>query len=300
MINKLNFEEKNGNIYVKDIKDFDLCQTLECGQTFHFEKLKEQEYIVIAKGKLLHIEQQILDNSVNLIFHNTTKLDFETIWIEYFDLNTDYATIKERLLSKDERLRPAIEEKWGVHLLNQDFFEMLMSFIISQNKQIPQIKQLVFRISQFYGSYVGEYNGKVYNSFPDITLASNITEEQFKEMKTGFRAPYLYDAAKKCREGVIDEKKLKALDDAQVLKELTSIKGVGDKVANCVMLFSLGRRSAFPVDVWMKRIMEKLYFGEDTKKEMIMEFAKEQFEELGGYAQQYLFYYARDIRKDNK
>lgn len=287
----------SNDIIVEDIKHFDLCQTLECGQTFHFEKIDEQDYIVVAKGKMLHISQNEWDGRIDVCFHDTSENDFLSVWMDYFDFNTDYGEIKRILLQKDERLAKPMEEKWGVHILNQDFFEMLMSFIISQNKQIPQIKQLVFNISERYGSYAGEYNGKVYNSFPDVGQAARISVEQFKEIKTGFRAPYLYDAAQKCNDGVISIEKMCKLDDEALKRELTQIKGVGDKVANCVMLFSLGRRASFPVDVWMKRIMEKLYFGKDTKKEIIMEFAKKQFGELGGYAQQYLFYFARDEKQ---
>lgn len=285
---------KDNNIIIEDIHDFDLCQTLECGQAFHFEKTGEQDYIVVAMNRMLHVAQTTAGGKVNLIFYNTSAEDFENVWNDYFDFDTDYAIIKSELLKMDERLREAIDSKWGVHILNQDFFEMLMSFIISQNKQIPQIKELVFRISKFYGKKLGEYNGKAYYSFPDVNECEVITEEDFRNMKTGFRAPYLYDAAKKCKEGMYSVDILRGLNDDEVMECLKQIKGVGEKVASCVMLFGLGRRSAFPVDVWMKRIMERLYFGEDTKKEVIMEFAKKRFGELGGYAQQYLFYFARD------
>ncbi len=285
---------KDNNIIIEDIHDFDLGQTLECGQAFHFEKTGEQDYIVVAMNRMLHVAQTTAGGKVNLIFYNTSAEDFENVWNDYFDFDTDYAFIKSELLKMDERLREAIDSKWGVHILNQDFFEMLMSFIISQNKQIPQIKELVFRISKFYGKKLGEYNGKAYYSFPDVNECEVITEEDFRNMKTGFRAPYLYDAAKKCKEGMYSVDILRGLNDDEVMECLKQIKGVGEKVASCVMLFGLGRRSAFPVDVWMKRIMERLYFGEDTKKEVIMEFAKKRFGELGGYAQQYLFYFARD------
>lgn len=290
-----NYTEDGRDLIVKNICDFDLEQTLECGQTFHFEKIDDEDYIVIAKGRMLHVSQAGKKEDVSLIFHDVTKDEFENIWATYFDLYTDYGQIKERLLSKDDKLKEAIESKWGVRILNQDFFEMLMSFIISQNKQISQIKQLVFRISQCYGSKVGEYNGKVYCSFPDINQAAIITEDDFREMKMGFRAPYLYDAVHKCQNGQIDESEFLNMTDEQVMQKLMTIKGVGTKVASCVMLFGLGRKAAFPVDVWMKRIMEKLYFGKDTKKEKIMEFAKMQYGDLGGFAQQYLFYYARSI-----
>ena len=199
------------------------------------------------------------------------------------------------LLEKDNLLRDSINEKYGVRILNQEFHEMLISFIISQNKQIPHIKQLVRRISEEYGEYLGEINGEKYYSFPEVEILGTITEEQFREMKTGFRAPYLADAVEKLSKNVISVVDFQGMDEDDARKKLMEIKGVGEKVANCVMLFGLGYRSAFPIDVWMKRIMETLYFqGKDTKKELIADFAKEMYGEYGGYAQQYLFCYGRD------
>ena len=172
---------------------------------------------------------------------------------------------------------------------------MLISFIISQNKQIPHIKQLVKRISENYGDYIGEINGEKYYSFPDVEVLGTITEEAFREMKTGFRAPYLHDAVQKLSKGELSDKKLCGLSEEDTRKALLTVKGVGEKVANCVMLFSLGFREAFPIDVWIKRIMETLYFdGNDTPKDKIQEFARELYGEYGGYAQQYLFCFGRD------
>lgn len=137
--------------------------------------------------------------------------------------------------------------------------------------------------------------GEKYYSFPNMKQLSNITEADFREMKTGFRAPYLSDAVKKLSTGIINEKEIRMLKEEDARKKLMEIKGVGEKVANCVMLFSLGYRQAFPIDVWIKRIMETLYFnGKDTSKEIIGKCAKELYGEYGGYAQQYLFCFGRD------
>ena len=290
-------EIENKNTIIKEITDFDLEQTLECGQCFRFYKQDEEDYVVVAFNKLLHIKQ----SGNQLIFFNTEKPDVENIWIPYFDLERDYNEIKSFLLKKDSKLEEAIKEKWGIRILNQEFYETLISFIISQNKQIPHIKQLVRRISEEYGEYLGEVNGERYYSFPDVKTLGTITEEAFREMKTGFRAPYLYDAAQKLATGVISMETLKGLNENETRDKLISIKGVGEKVANCVMLFSLGFREAFPVDVWIKRIMESVYFnGEDTPKDQIQLFAKEQYGEYGGYAQQYLFCFGRENKVGTK
>ena len=183
------------------------------------------------------------------------------------------------MLKKDNKLESAIKENYGVRILNQDFHEVLISFIISQNKQISQIKQIVKRISEQYGEYLGEVNGEKYYSFPNPEKLGKITEEAFREMKSGFRAPYLYDASQKLALGEINEELFANLKEEDGRELLKSIKGVGDKVANCVLLFGLGYRNAFPIDVWIKRIMEAIYFGKETSKEEIQKFASNHYGE---------------------
>lgn len=285
----MKLREEKGNIYIDGVIDFNIEQTLECGQCFHFEKLDDMEYAVIAYGKLLHIKQ---DND-SLVFMDKEKDEVENLWIPYFDLNRDYGSIKETLLKADNKLSIAIKEKYGVRILNQEFYEMLISFIISQNKQIPHIKKIVFDLSERYGELLGSINGKEYYGFPRQEVLGSITEDDFRELKTGFRAPYLRCACEKLTT-TLTEESIRGLSYDEAKEKLMEIKGVGEKVANCVLLFGLSHRNAFPVDVWIKRTMETVYFqGKDTSKEKISEFAREKFGEYGGYAQQYLFYYGR-------
>ena len=286
--------QKDNDVYVNNVEDFDLGQTLECGQCFRFNKIKDNEYIIVAH----HIMQRVGQVQDSVIFYNCDIDSFNNIWYEYFDFGTNYKEIKDYLLQYDDKLKEAIEKKNGIRILKQEFFENLLSFIISQNKQIPHIMKIVDDIANKYGDKLGEYEGREYYSFPTVEQLKNATEEDFKALKTGFRAPYLMDAIKLVADGSINPDNFKDLSTLEVEKELIKIKGVGTKVANCVLLFSLGRRDAFPVDVWIQRIMEELYYnGEKTKKEVIIDFAKEHFGEYGGYAQQYLFYYARDGKK---
>lgn len=281
----------NNNTIIKGIKDFDLAQTLECGQCFRFYKQADEDYVVVAYSNLLHIKQ-IEDT---LIFMNTDEETVRHLWIPYFDLERDYGSIKKFLLRKDDILKEAINEKQGVRILNQEFHETLISFIISQNKQIPHIKHIVKIISENYGEYLGEVNGEKYYSFPTPKQLGIITEQAFRDMKTGFRAPYLVDASQKLAREELSKEIFCNMKEEAARNELIKIKGVGEKVANCVMLFSLGYRSAFPIDVWIKRIMETLYFdGKETSKEELARFASELYGEYGGYAQQYLFCYGRD------
>lgn len=283
--------DKKGNLFsLSELNEFNIKQTLECGQCFHFEKIDEMEYAVVHKKRLLRIKQ----NSEEILCENTSIEDINNLWTEYFDINRDYKGIQEILVRADERLKEAIEENSGVRILNQDFSETLMSFIISQNKQIPHIKKIVKDLSEKYGDYLGTINGNDFYAFPDEAQLKEISEDDYRECKTGFRAPYLFDAASKISNGFLKEDELKNIGYDLAKEKLVSIKGVGDKVANCVLLFALGYRNAFPVDVWIKRIMEFMYFEKDTEKNEIMKFAKERFGEYGGYAQQYLFYYARE------
>ena len=283
----------DGNNYIiEDPQDFILSQILECGQCFNFVRTDIEEYDIIAFGRVLHVRQ----SDGRVIFYDTDEKTYREIWSRYFDMENDYKSIKNNLLLADDKLYQPIMDKSGIRLLNQDFFETLISFIISQNKQIPQIKQIIRNISHKFGNEIIGYNGAAYYSFPDAHTLNQVTEEELRACKVGFRAPYIKDACRKVSDGVITVEKLNEMDFYEARKLLMSIRGVGEKVSNCVLLFSLGRREAFPVDVWMKRIMERLYFeGKDTKKEAIEAFAMEKFGKYGGYAQQYLFEYARNI-----
>ena len=278
---------------LKNVCDFDLAQTLECGQCFHFVKLDENDYVLTAKGRVLHVSQQ----ADTVTFYDTEEDEYVNVWKDYFDMDRDYSAVKKKLLENDNKLKDAIESMWGVRILNQDFFETLISFIISQNKQIPHIKKIVADISAKFGTYKGTYGGADMYTFPTLEQLTNASEEDFKALKTGFRAPYIMDAIRRNMAGQFDENELKNMEYDSCIKELMTIKGVGEKVANCVSLFGLGKKEAFPVDVWIKRIMETMYFdGEDTPKDKIAAFAKEQFGDLGGFAQQYLFYYGKTIK----
>ncbi len=294
----MEFTKEKDCLIVSGVKEFHLAQTLECGQCFHYEKIAEMEYGVVYRTYLLHIKQE----GDKLYCYGTDEETFQKIWMHYFDMETDYAMIKRELLRADERLTDAIHANSGVYILNQDFSETLMSFIISQNKQIPHIRKIVKELSEKYGEELGEIAGQKFYSFPDETQISFITEEDFRACKTGFRAPYLVDAGRKLQLDEYNMEDLKKSGYEEAKRRLLEIKGVGEKVANCVLLFALGYRNAFPVDVWMKRIMEQMYFGSSTDSKKIMEFARQTYGPYGGYAQQYLFCYARqnDLKKEKK
>ena len=289
-VQKMKVSCENNIVTVDGVNDFTLSQILECGQCFHFDKLDEEVYEVVAFGRAVKMEQ----TDKVLRIYGSSMEDYEGIWKLYLDMDNDYGLIKQSVIKADGALKTAVDEKSGIHILNQDFFETLISFIVSQNKSIPQIKQCVKNISHRFGDEVIGYNGEAFYVFPDVQRLHDATEEELRECKVGFRAPYIKNATEAVYSGAVTKEKLDELDIAQARELLMTIKGVGEKVANCVLLFGLGRREAFPVDVWMKRIIEQMYFdGKDTKKQDIEAFAVNKFGDLGGYAQQYLFDYAR-------
>ena len=289
-VQKMKVSCENNIVTVDGVNDFTLSQILECGQCFHFDKLDEEVYEVVAFGRAVKMEQ----TDKVLRIYGSSMEDYEGIWKLYLDMDNDYGLIKQSVIKADGALKTAVDEKSGIHILNQDFFETLISFIVSQNKSIPQIKQCAKNISHRFGDEVIGYNGETFYVFPDVQRLHDATEEELRECKVGFRAPYIKNATEAVYSGAVTKEKLDELDIAQARELLMTIKGVGEKVANCVLLFGLGRREAFPVDVWMKRIMEQMYFdGKDTKKQDIEAFAVNKFGDLGGYAQQYLFDYAR-------
>ncbi|MGL4791697.1 MAG: DNA-3-methyladenine glycosylase family protein [Anaerotignaceae bacterium] len=284
--------EKN-NIILNKSEDFILSQTLECGQCFNFTKLGEEDYVVTSFNKALRVYE---DNEA-IIFQNTTEIEFKELWQDYFDLNRDYTIIKKLLKEKDNTLKAALEFAPGIRIINQDFFQCLISFIISQNNRIPMIKKVVRNLSQKYGEYVGTFDGEEYFSFPTPKSLYGISGEELMECKTGFRGKYIADAVTKYVEGDLDYNNFSNLSTAEIRQELMKISGVGPKVADCVMLFSLKRSDAFPTDVWVKRIMSYFYFDQqDTPIKDIHKLAEEKFGDYSGFAQQYLFNYARQFK----
>jgi len=281
---KVNY--RKNRVEVEGISDdFEPEHIFECGQCFRWNKELDGSYTGVAKNKILNIEKK----GEKIFFNNTSKKDFLEIWVDYFDLNRDYSIIKNHI--RDEKLDDIIEFGKGIRILNQDEWETLVSFIISANNRILMIKRVIENLSQKYGDYIGTYKGNKYYSFPTSEKLNLTTENEIRMMKTGFRAKYIKDAA----EIVSNDKdwlySLKGLNYDTALEEIKKIKGVGDKVGNCILLFSMNKYEAFPVDIWMKRIMGEIY-GIKGKPEDIRKKSEKIYGKYSGFAQQYLFYYA--------
>lgn len=275
--------------------DFDLKDTFECGQCFRWEADSENGYVGVAGKRVARFEVRKTDDAKTLLIesyggNNQNALEF---WNHYLDMQTDYGLIKALLIEEDPKMAEVIASGEGIHLLNQDPWETLISFIISQNNHIPRIKKCVESLCSMFGKPLGFYFGKERYGFPSPNRIAELGEEDLVPVKLGYRAPYLLKAARMVVED--GEERLcscsrKSMEEG--LKYLLEFPGVGAKVANCMMLYGLGRRDSFPLDVWMKRMMHQLYgLPEDDIKAMEA-FAKGKFGIHGGIAQQYLFNYA--------
>ncbi|GAA0078165.1 DNA glycosylase [Clostridium sp. CTA-5] len=291
-----NIEVFQDYLVIKQVKNFKLKHIFECGQIFRFEEIEDNDFIVIAFGKVIEFKE----DGEDIIVYNTTEEEFNSIWIEYLDLKRDYSVIKSEL-SKDNLLKQSIEFGYGVRVLNQDPFEMLISFIISARNNIPSIKRTVNKIASKWGKEIN-YKGKTYYAFPTIHEIKDATLEEIQETGASFRSKYIIDTISNVYKGIKNEegfKKydleyIKSLSDDECHIALQEFKGVGAKVADCIMLFSMRKSSAFPVDVWVKRAMIHFYNAEEGSLNKIRIFARNKFGVLSGFAQQYLFYYARE------
>ncbi|MDO4731623.1 MAG: DNA glycosylase [Clostridia bacterium] len=263
---------------LNDIPYFDLYDTLNCGQCFRFEEVSTNNFIIIAKDKPLHITLE--DNFI--IFNNTSKDEFESVWLDYFDLNTDYCEIMQYLFSKDQKFKSIAQKSNGIRILKQDPWETLCSFIISQNNNIPRIKGIINRLCENFGNKIP---GSEFYSFPSPETLAALTCEDLSIIRSGFRAKYIIDAALKIASNKVCLDSIYSLPLDEAAKYLMTIKGVGVKVAACTLLYGFHRLDSFPQDVWIKRAMDLLYNGADYKI----------FGKYAGVAQQYIFNYVRNI-----
>lgn len=281
--------EKNNDVILENMPDFDLFHTFDCGQCFRWNP-ENDGFSGVAMGHYLCI----LEENGRFIFRNTTLDIFNSVWRDYFDLDRDYSAIKKEL-SKDAVLKDAVSFGGGIRILNQDAFECLISFIISASNNIPRIKKIIELLCDNFGEKITE-NGITYRKFPTADAISALSLDDLQVIRAGFRDKYILSAAKAVTSGQLDLSALKNASFDYAKSQLLRLSGVGEKVASCILLFGLGKSEGFPVDVWVKRIMEYCYFDEPQAKETISGFAKEKFGDLGGFAQQYLFYWARENR----
>ena len=270
----MNYKVLENRIEVYGVSDFELKDTLMCGQCFRFKENDDGSFWGVAYGKVI-----TLSKSADTLVLYTNEEDFLNIWQSHFDLNLDYGKIKESLSCVHPTLKEASKFAPGIRILKQEPFEALISFIISQNNNIKRISGIVERLCTLCGEEIEE---GVY-AFPTPEALGKLTAEDLAPIRAGFRARYIVDAVSKVNSGEVDLKALEELSFDKAKEELLKITGVGSKVADCVLLYGLHKLEGFPMDVWMKRAMAVLF--PDLKGE--------DFGEYAGIAQQYIFHYAR-------
>ena len=271
-------------------KSFCMKHIFECGQCFRWNKEEDKSYTGVIKDAVLNVKQE----KNKIIFRGICKGDLKKVVREYFDLDNNYEIIKEKLSKIDN----FIEFGDGIRILNQDLWECIISFIISANNNIPRIKKIIEAISKEYGEEIS-WRGKKYYFFPSIEALSKASVEDLRKLGTGFRDKRIYNTTKKIYEKEVDLDEIKQLKSSEEIEEkLLTLDGVGNKVANCIMLFSLKRYDVFPIDVWVRRVMNDLYLHKENEKEVdkkeLQAFAEEKYKDLAGLAQQYLFYWRRE------
>ena len=280
---------------LKNPKSFELKDIFDCGQCFRWNTEEDGSYTGVFGKNILNVKK----DGKNINFKGICDGNIEDIIYDYFDLNRDYERIKKTLSEIDENMKKSVLYGKGIRILNQDLWETIISFIISANNNIPRIKGIIERLSKKYGREIS-FNGKEYYTFPTPEQLKDVTVEDYRKLGLGFRDIRLYETTQMILNKDIDLEKLKNNSNTiEVREELLKLSGVGPKVADCILLFStLKRFEVFPIDVWVRRVMNDLYIKQEDEtkvsKKQIEKIAEEKFGNLAGLAQQYLFYWRRE------
>lgn len=275
----MKIEKQKDKIIVEGLEDFDVIQTLNCGQIFRYI-IDGNKADVYSKDK----------HAVLITDYKNNRVEIHTKDVEYFynffDFNTNYTHIKQQL-KKDEFLSKAVDFGYGIRILNNDAYEMIISFIISANNNISRIKKSIEYLCIHFGTNMGDYF-----AFPTLKQLKLATVEDYLKAGLGYRASQMYETVQRLTLQEIDA--LKNLSTTQQFNFLVSLKGVGEKVANCVLLFGLGAKNVFPVDTWINKVYNRLTNTNETNRALITKELTSRYGNLSGYAQQYFFYYFRD------
>lgn len=276
------YEKKKDEIIVYNLQDFNVIQTLNCGQIFRFsiDGNRAEVYSQNKKAELITERDKIV-----------IKTKYVDFFENFFDLKTNYESIKNKLRT-DAFLSVAVDFGYGIRIINNDAFEMIISYIISANNNINRIKKSIEYLCSRFGENMGDYF-----AFPSLEALKTASVEDFKSAGLGYRAEQMYYTVQNLTNEDVENLKLMSKDEQ--LKFLMSLKGVGEKVANCIMLFGLGVKDVFPVDTWINKVYNKLTNSNETDRRKITKILTDKYGELSGYAQQYFFYYFRDNKIKN-
>jgi len=296
-------------VYIlENAENFEPKHIFECGQCFRWNEEDDGSYTGVVGNNILNVKKE----QNNIIIKGMCKDNIQDVCTQYFDLETDYKKIKSELSTIDDNMKKSIEYGNGIRILKQNIWETLISFIISANNNIPRIKGIIERISQKYGKEI-EWNNTKYYTFPTSEELSKASVRDLRLLGLGFRDSRVYETTQIINNKVVDLEQLEKIEDVKTLREeLLKFPGVGPKVADCIMLFSMKKHEVFPIDVWVKRVMTELYLSEliesekvqkikeealpEIKNQKILELAENKFGKLAGIGQQYLFYWRRELK----
>ncbi|MBE5805743.1 MAG: 8-oxoguanine DNA glycosylase [Clostridiales bacterium] len=283
-------------IEIEKIQTFNLKDIFECGQCFRWNKNESGIYVGIVGQNVLKIKE----NDYKIVIESYGQDDLEELFNNYFDMNRNYEEIKNKLRSIDGYMEESIKYGEGIRILNQDLWETIISFIISANNNIPRIKGIIEKMCKEYGTRI-VWNNEEFYTFPSVEQLSKASVNDLRKLGLGFRDIRIYETTKLIKDGIIDLEILHKQKDTDALREeLLKLSGVGPKVADCILLFStLKRFDVFPIDVWVRRVMNDLYIKNKNEnkvsKKQILDIANIKFGDICGLAQQYLFYWKRSI-----
>jgi len=266
--------------------NFDLKSTITCGQIFRYHEI-ENGYIVILKDRVISLK---IDNEYILI-ESSKEDNLKEIVYDYFDLNRDYKKIENEILKSDNKLKDALEYGRGLKMIHQDPFETVVSYIISQNNRVPSIAKSLNMLAEKYGKKV-KFNDEEYYLFPSYSDLKVLTEEDFRNCKVGFRDKYLYEIVQNINNQKLDLNSIYEMNNEESLNYLMSFKGIGNKVASCILLFAYQKFDVYPIDTWVKKFMKDDYNIEGEKN--IKEFTFNTYKDYSGLAIQYMFNYKRN------
>lgn len=261
----------------RTIDYFNLAQICESGQCFRMNAENENVYSIISGDYYLKVEQ----DGNEITFHCEER-EFEEIWKPYFDIEEDYAVYIGKINPRDCYLVNAADFGCGIRILRQDLWEMIVSFLISQQNNIQRIRRCIGNICEKYGTQKINADGEIYYTFPAPEILAGLEEDDLKECNLGYRSKYVVRTAKTIVSGEVDLEQIRQLPYGQAKEELLKLYGVGEKVADCICLFALHHLQAFPVDTHMNQALQKHY-----KRG----FPKRRYKGFEGILQQYIFYY---------
>ena len=274
-------------IRIKDVYNFNLHDTVTCGQIFRFKEEEDNSYTIVIHDRVINIKQE----GTNLIVKSNNEDNLESIVKTYFDLDRDYDEINNELICLNKDIKDTIDKCSGLKMINQDYFETLIAYIISANNRVLMITRCLNNIAEKYGKKI-TFEGKNYYLFPNSLELSTCTKEELRNLKTGFRDEYIVDVVKRVNNGELNLEDIADMPTDKAMETLMQNKGIGEKVASCILLFAYFKTDVFPIDTWVKKYMLDNYNVTGVKN--IREFASKNYGKYCGIAIQYMFHARRN------